>query len=339
MASRLIFGHRRSLHARFRNAMLGIAVVLAAIVATGAYVSAKSHYLETSEASARAIVSAVQQTLSVGVYARDEVLLKELIEGVARHPSVARISVRDASNSALITSTGSSLMAQDSIASPGPASFESMLVSPFNPDETIGRLQVWLDSTRLAAEARQQASILVGALIVLMAGMLMVFNILASRFLSRPMHRLAETLERIQPGSFERLAIAPQHVHDEVGIVTAAANRLLALQQKALECEWAMREEISTLEARYRGIFDTTSAGIFILSTTGALLHANPALSRLLKKPANEFSTHQVANFAKTAFAVPEQLSQLVERAQASTVPEVADLELLRSDGGILWVH
>ncbi|RZI54593.1 MAG: diguanylate cyclase [Pseudomonas sp.] len=312
---------------------------MAAIVATVAYLSAKSHYLETGEASARAIVSAVQQTLSVGVYARDEVLLKELIDGVARHPSVARISVRDAANNALITSLVSGAIAQDSIASPGPASFESLLVSPFNPNETIGHLQVWLDSTRLAAEARRQASILVGALIVLMAGMLIVFNILARRLLSRPMYRLAKTLECLQPGSFERLAIAPQHAHDEVGIVTAAANRLLDLQQKALEREWAMREEISTLEARYRGIFDSTSAGIFILSTTGALLQANPALSRLLQKPANEFNTTQVANFAQTAFAVPEQLLQLVERAQASALPEAADLELLRSDGGTLWVH
>ncbi|RZI54190.1 MAG: GGDEF domain-containing protein, partial [Pseudomonas sp.] len=150
MASRLVFEQRRSLHARFRNAMLGITVVLAAIVATVAYLSAKSHYVETSEASARAIVSAVQQTLSVGVYARDEVLLKELIDGVARHPSVARISVRDAVNDALITSTASGAISQNSIASHGPASFESMLISPFNPEETIGRLQVWLDSTRLA---------------------------------------------------------------------------------------------------------------------------------------------------------------------------------------------
>ncbi|RZI65812.1 MAG: HAMP domain-containing protein, partial [Pseudomonas sp.] len=319
--------------------MLGIAVVLAAIVVTGAYLSAKSHYLETGEASARAIVSAVQQTLSVGVYARDEVLLKELIEGVARHPSVAQVTVRDVAGSTMATKIVVATMVAGNSAHAGAASFESVLSSPFNPDEAIGRLQVWLDSTRLAAEARRQASILVTALLVLMAGMWMVFNILASRFLSRPMHRLAETLERLQPGSFERLAIAPQHVHDEIGIVTAAANRLLDLQQKALEREWATREEISALEARYRGIFDSTSAGIFILSTAGALLHANPALSRLLKKPADEFGTTQVANFAKTAFAVPEQLSQLVERAQASTVPEVADLELLRSDGGILWVH
>ncbi|RZI54462.1 MAG: diguanylate cyclase [Pseudomonas sp.] len=312
---------------------------MAAIVATVAYLSAKSHYLETGEASARAIVLAVQQTLSVGVYARDEVLLKEMIDGMARHPSVARVSVRDAANNALITSTANGAMAQDSIASPGTASFESLLVSPFNADETIGHLQVWLDSTRLAAEARRQASILVGALIVLMAGISTVFNILASRLLSRPMHRLAETLERLQPGSFERLALAPRHMHDEVGIVTVAANRLLDLQQRALEREWAMREELSALEARYRGIFDSTSAGIFILSTTGVLLQANPALSRLLKKPANEFNTTQTANFAKTAFAVPEQLLKLVQSAQASALPEAADLELLRSDGGTLWVH
>ncbi len=42
---------------------------------------------------------------------------------------------------------------------------------------------VWLDTTRLAAEARRQAAILVAALIVMLAGVLMVFNALASRLI------------------------------------------------------------------------------------------------------------------------------------------------------------
>lgn len=317
--------------------MLGIAAVLAAVVALIAYHSAKSHYEEAGEASARAIVAAVQKTLIVGVYARDEVLLKELVDGLAHHPSVMRVGVLDINGRQMISAR--SPLVSAGLADTAAPSFESTLTSPFNADEAIGRLQVWLDSTRLAAEARQQASILVGALIVLLASVLTVFNALASRLLSRPMHRLADALEGIEPGSPQRLLIERQHAHDEVGVVMAAANRLLDLQQDAMERERAMRGEITALEARYRGIFDSTSAGIFILSAEGKLLQANPAMSRLLGMPTDTLDADHVPDFAATVFFEPERLVQLVERAQASAQPEAEDLELVRSDGSTLWAH
>ena len=329
----------RSLHARFRTVVFGIAAVLAALVATVVYVSARAHYMEAGETSARAIVAAVQQTVAVGAYARDDVLLGELIGGVAHHPSVSRVRVLDAQGGVMATADGATASADRGPAAARAPSFESTLSSPFNPAEEVGRLCVWLDTTRLAAEARRQAAILVAALIVMLAGVLMVFNALASRLLSRPMHRLAEALERLRPGSSERLATAPRHANDEVGVVTAAANRLLDLQQQALERERAMRGEIAALEARYRGIFDSTSAGIFILSAAGELLQANPALSRLLGRPAEDVDAASLPDFAASVFVLPTRLWRLVEQARSSAQPEAGDLELVRHDGSTLWAH
>ena len=333
--------HSRSLHARFRTVVFGIATLLAAVVSTVVYHSARSHYMEAGETSARAIVAAVHQTVAVGAYARDDVLLKELVGGLAHHPSVSWVSVQDLAGQPMASAGGASrALAAAGAAGPSePSSFESALASPFNPDEVVGRLRVWLDSTRLEAEARRQAATLVAALIVLLAGVLLVFNALARRLLSRPMHRLAEALARLEPGTSERLAIASSHTHDEVGIVTAAVNRLLDLQQQALERERAMRGEIAALEARYRGIFDSTSAGIFILSEAGELLQANPALSRLLDLPAEALNAERMPDFAGTVFLLPSRLSRLVEQARASAQPEAADLELVRGDGSTLWAH
>ncbi|HUD34232.1 MAG TPA: diguanylate cyclase [Variovorax sp.] len=329
----------RSLHARFRTVVFGISALLAAVVATAVYLSARSHYMQAGETSARAIVAAVQQTVAVGAYARDDVLLRELVEGLAHHPSVSRVSVVDGVGQSMAAADGMAGASNGAAPVAGAPSFESTLASPFNPAETVGRLRVWLDTNRLAAEARRQASLLVAALIVLLAGVLAVFNALASRLLSRPMHRLAAALERLEPGTSERLAIAPRHARDEVGIVTAAANRLLDLQQQALARERAMRDEIAALEARYRGIFDSTSAGIFILSAAGELLQANPALSRLLGLPADRLEAGRMSDFAGTAFVLPSRLARLVEQARASAQPEAADLELVRGDGSTLWAH
>lgn len=333
----------RSLHARFRTTVLLVAVALATLVSIFVYRTARLHYLAAGEASARSIASAVEQTVAVGIYARDEVLLKELLAGLARHPSVARVAVSDSNGSQMATAS-SNLTSDVRAASAAGAtealpSFESVLGSPFSPAETVGHLQVWLDSSRLSNEAQNQAALVVGAIIVLLVGVLTVFNALASRMLSKPMHELAEQLTKLQPGSSMRLSIAKQHERDEVGVVTTAANHLLDLQQRALERERAMRNEIAAMEARYRGIFASTSAGIFIMSSQGRLLQTNPALERLLGLSAGEAEQFHQFEFSSKSFRDPSQLAELVQLARASSRPEDRDLELVRSDGRTVWVH
>ncbi|AVS93787.1 GGDEF domain-containing protein [Paracidovorax avenae] len=330
----------KSLHRRFQWAVVSVAGVMAALVAIVLYLSAKSHYLENSEASARAIAAAVQQTMAIGVYARDEVLLKELLDGMAHHPSVARVGVRDAAGITMAAKANpdAGLDATDGN-SPAKPTFQSPLVSPFRREGSIGDLQVWLNYQRMNAEAGWQAAQLVAAITVLLAGVLGVFSLLARRMLSRPMHRLAAELAMIMPGTARRISIDPRHAVDEVGIVTTAVNRLLELQQDALERERGMREEISALEARYRGIFDSTSAGIFILSPAGQLLHANPAFARLLHLQAGQGIDAHAGDFISTFFVRSAQLLQLIERARTSLEPEAEDLELIRPDGTKVWAH
>ncbi|MDA8448511.1 diguanylate cyclase [Acidovorax sp. NCPPB 3859] len=330
----------KSLHRRFQWAVVSVAGVMAILVAIVLYLSAKSHYLENSEASARAIAAAVQQTVAVGVYARDEVLLKELLDGLAHHPAVARVGVRDAAGVTMAAKANpdAGLDATDANA-PAKPTFQSPLVSPFRLEGHIGDLQVWLNYQRMNAEAGWQAAQLVVAITVLLAGVLGVFSMLARRMLSQPMHRLAAELAMIMPGTARRISINPRHAVDEVGIVTTAVNRLLELQQDALERERGMREEISALEARYRGIFDSTSAGIFILSPAGQLLHANPAFERLLHLQAGQEINAHAEDFISTFFVRSAQLLQLIERARTSLEPEAEDLELIRPDGTKVWVH
>ena len=331
----------RSLHARFLAAVACTALLLGALAAAAVYRIAQAHLRESGQASVLALVSAIEKTAAVGAYASDQELLRELIEGLARHPHVARASVLNAAGQPLLSSTPrhrepSASAAQ---ASPAAASLDQRLVSPFDASETVGRLQVWINQDRLAAEARNQALTLVVALIVLLAGVLLVFNALALRLLSRPLQTLAAALSRMAPGTADRITLAAGHQADEVGTVTRAANNLLDLQQRALDRERAMREEIAAMEARYRGIFDSTSAGLFVISPAGQLVEANPALARLIGATSRDIDAAVRSDFIARCFAHPGRLLDMIDAARAAAQPVATDLELLRLDGSVHWAH
>ncbi len=334
----------RSLQRRFLRTLAWASCLLGALLALVVYRATQLHLHEGSVATVAALVAAIEKSAAVGVYAEDRELLREIAEGLRRHPHVAAVAVSGANGSELLALplAGAAGAAAASQALPAPtaraaAEFDQRLSSPFDASEGIGRLQVWLDSRRMQSDARQQALLLVGALIVLLAGVMLVFQALAVRLLSRPMQRLAADLGHMAPGTDARLRVTPDHAHDEIGTVAAAANRLLELQQHALERERALRAEIAETEARYRGIFDSTRAGIFVLSGTG-LMHGNPALGQMLGSTAGVRADWQ-ADFVHAVACDPVQLTELIESARATGQPHSLDLELRRVDGELIWVH
>jgi diguanylate cyclase (GGDEF)-like protein/PAS domain S-box-containing protein len=331
----------RSLHARFVVAVVWTALALGMVAALAVYRVAQAHLHESGLASVKALISAIEKTSAIGAYAGDKVLLRELADGLTRHPHVARTAVLGAAGETLVSSTPLEPRSPASAAEPHQtaASIDHALMSPFDATESVGRLQVWIDEQTLSAQARQQALTLVIALIVLLAGMLLAFNALALRLLSRPMHTLATALSQMQPGTADRIELHSAHQSDEVGTVTHAANRLLDLQQRALDRERALRAEIAAMEARYRGIFDSTSAGIFILSPQGRLIHGNPALGRLLGAASGDIDAALHDDFAARTFCQPALLAGMAESARSTEQPVAADLELRRLDGSVLWVH
>ena len=331
----------RSLHARFLAAVFWTALALGAVAALAVYSLAQTHLHENGRASINALIGSIEKTYAIGAYANDKVLLHELADGLVRHPHVSRAEVLGAAGETLVSAPAREASA------PAPAAqqhrqavpIDHVLMSPFDAKESVGRLRVWINEAALSAQAREQALTLVIALIILLGCVLLVFNALALRLLSQPMHTLATALSQMQPGTDDRIVLQALHDSDEVGTVTRAANRLLDLQQHALDRERAMRAEIAAMEARYRGIFDSTSAGIFIMSPQGQLINGNPALGRLLGAASGDIDPTARVDFAAWAFCHPALLFDMAGSARATAQPVAADLELRRLDGSALWAH
>ncbi|MDE2371383.1 MAG: sensor domain-containing diguanylate cyclase [Burkholderiales bacterium] len=324
-----------SLHTRFVWIVLRVAIASTVVAALAIYQLAVVNRRSESAEAVRGVVSAIERTLAIGLYAKDKVLLQELADGLARHPLVRTVSVEDVAEAELVHGRS----ALPGAASAGAPAFETNLVSPFDPAEKVGRLRVWINQQAIAQKARQQALVLIVAVALAMTGVVLAFNAVALRALSRPMHRLSDELTAMKPGGGGRLTLQSDHVDDEIGVVIQSANQLLEAQQRAIEQERGLRQEIARMEAQYRQIFDTTSAGIFVLGPGGRLINSNRAVARVIGADDDAMQRLRETDFADTVFCDRERWEATVAEARRSASTTSADLELRRLDGSHRWVH
>ncbi|RQO63305.1 hypothetical protein DBR47_01810 [Paucibacter sp. KBW04] len=332
--------YRHSLHGKFTLILLGTASLLGLIAALLGFQLAYQKAQESTRLTLDSMASAIEKTVAVGAYADDRVLLKELVDGVARDPNAAIVWVQNSAGEILVRSANKYAGAEQAAAENAPSlRIEKPLRSPFDSSEALGLLVVQGDGVRASAQALQQARWLGAALACLITLLALVLNFVVLRMLSLPMKMLARKLAQMEVGSSQRLTMAKRHRYDEVGTVIGAANRMLAATESALIAERGLRAEIAAMEAQYRQIFDHTSAGIFVLSANGRLINGNPTVMRVIGSDYAHLAALRGEDFIQKVFADPAHVHQMI--ADSATLGQTmsADLELRSADAEPRWVH
>ena len=286
------------------------------------------HAVEQNRHTLASLAQAVEKTVATGVYARDNVLLGELLDGLAGNPGVARVLVR--------TMQGEVLLRRGNGGSKAPLLRQPVL-SPFGMHEPLAQLELLPDEPSIAAEARAEAlrlTALMGGVAALLA--LTLYAVTAS-LVSNPIIRLARALQQLVPGTPLRLPVSAWNQHDEVGQLVHSTNALLDAHAQALMRERALRAEVEALEAQYRRVFDASSAGIFVLDHEGRLLHGNPNVFTVLGRSAQ--AVRAQGRFVDAVFAEPAEALALIEASRQRGQVVFADLALAPGGAGARWVH
>lgn len=323
-----------SLQLRFMLLVFASAAVLALVAATMAYQLGQSRALATGRNSVEALATAVEKTLAIGAYAKDAVLLQEVAGGLARNELVNVVEVVSADGSALAR-----VLRPGADERPGLTLLTRPLVSPFDAKEVLGQLRIRLNDAKVQADADREAYTLAAAMVGQAALLAAVLYLVAARMVSRPIVHLASALRRMTPGSGERLQTPEDHAADEIGVLIAGANTLLDSNERALQTERHLRAEVEAMEAQYRQIFDSSSAGIFVLNEGGRLINGNPTVSRVVGLSMDELRTLSQDDFISRVFNRPEQVRQMIDQAAARGETVSADLELVQVGEERRWVH
>ena len=325
---------RSRLQYRFLASALAAAMLFALIAGTLAYGLGARRANAAAHQTIAGMQAAVEKTAAIAVFAHDTTLMREVIDGVGRNSLVKQVDIVDAGGKTLLqgSATTAPIGTSESVV-------RQPLKSPFDASETIGAMRIEIDGEQLQHVARREAWLMALLMVGQAALIAMTVFLTGARLVSQPIVRLARALAAMPAGSTQPLAWPRGHEHDEIGTLVQSANDLLSANAQALQRERELRQDIEAMEAQYRQIFDSTSAGIFVLDRQGRLINGNPTVLKVIGGGVGHLRQLRGRDFLELVFARPERARAMIEQAALRNETMSADLELRSMEGRTRWAH
>ncbi len=320
----------RSLHLRLAAMVTLGALLIAGVTSAWLYRIEFRQSTQQSQTILRQLLETVSTSAEAAAYLSNEELARQIVDGLLVNDLVLAARLR----------TVDGMLVSGGEANEWLRVVDQTLRDPFDRETVVGHIEVSLNQgliERLAQGAARQA-ILILCLFTL--GVALIAQALIYLFLSRPLVRLADSTYQIVPGDGQRLSVGDAHRQDEFGRLVGDFNALLETVESKLSEERALRKRIEALEQQFRGIFEGSRAGIFLISGTGRLVTANPAFFRLVNREADSLTADDAPSVFDL-FADRDRAARLVAATIESAASESADLKLLDDDaeGQERWVH
>ncbi len=321
----------QGLHIRLAFTVACGALVMAILSSLLAYQRGYQQSLERSERSVRQLMATVNVSAAIAIYVSNIELGNDVVRGLLNNDIVAGAQLRNAA--AVLTQAGSTSTISDT-------AITQELFSPMDENEHVGQLIVLPNQRLIRDRARADAIAIVVQLVLQTLLVAAIVLIAVYLILTRPLTRLSLALHDILPGSPQRLSMPRGHRQDEIGKLTADINTLLDTVSTMLEQERQLRLRVEQLEQRFRGIFEDSSAGIFLINAQGQLVTANPAFLRSIGQSNIDSLLSVGEQFLDVLFVDPTLLRNLMKSALDTGRPCSTDLEFrYQQDGHVRWAH
>lgn len=295
-------------------------LILSGLVAWFSYQQRYAEEIRTGERIVQELVQTVRKSAEIAAFTGNNQIANEVIGSLMASELVA---------GAQLQGEHGLMVAQGNI---GESVVTQSLFAPFNREQQVGTLRAVPDFPALQASARHGAAIAALWLFGLSVMTGLVVYTAVFMVLSRPLTRLSRQLHEILPGSPERLPLGNEAPRNELYRLTSDINSLLNTVEHVVSGERALREHITELEHRLRGMFERASVGIFLINKAGRIKTHNPAFGEL------SCHLHVQDDWIELLFAQPERMQLLLQRAATQGQPQMQDLQLAEPNDS-QWRH
>ncbi|MDC9728170.1 MAG: diguanylate cyclase [Methyloprofundus sp.] len=215
------------------------------------------------------------------------------------------------------------------------------LISPFNDGEVIGKISLHASTNYNLEKAQQSAifSIIISISLIGLTALIILLQV--KRGVSSPLAYVSNTLHAIGTAKVKRISLLKQHENDELGCLCNDINSLLETLQTQFDAERSLREQIEVTEQQLRHIYNSSSAGLFVLNEQGYLLNYNSTFTAILNGPEELTKDATTEGLFESLLNQQSGFTLLVKQALSSANLETQDFAIVGEDNRSTprWIH
>lgn len=322
----------KSLNHKLLVSVIAVGVSFASIAAVISFCFEFDRSSGKTQTMVSQLIDTVEGTAAIAAYTSNQEIGNDVIHGLLRNDIVQKVRI--------ISDHG--LLLEKGRANPGKPEVEITreLISPFDSQQVIGKLGITPEGGFNIAEARHGALVnAINSFALISLTTIIILLIVRSDF-STPLTMVSNALHEVIAGKKNRLVPLQKNKNDELGQLVTDINGLLDVLENKFAEERSLRMQIETIEKQLREIFESTSAGLFLLDCEGRLLTSNPTMLKILGKQKSEEQAVIGQHFGSLFFDQPEKIRHMIQNAMLFEELEAQDLMLRpQDDGGHVWVH
>lgn len=320
------------LHHKLSIYTLSFATILAVIAIALSFFSEFYRSKNKTLVMVNQLMDTVESTAAIAAYTHDSIIANDVIDGLLRNDTVYCASI--VSDQGLLAAKEKPIQVEKS------TQLIRTLYSPFSSSQQkVGQLIITPNTYYNIAEARHAAYSSIFSSLFLIAATTLTLLLVARKKISQPLVEVSDSLHDIKAGEKKRITTLKPHQHDELGRLINDINELLINLETKLTQEQILRKSVQHMEKQLRHIYESSSAGLFLLDTNGKLISFNQTLHTVLH--CNNHSSQKVTRGEMMSLFVKEkeQFQLMLNNALQTEQLQAQDFLLNLNQASPIWVH
>ncbi len=232
----------------------------------------------------RELLDTVSRPASIACFLHDQQLANEVSQGLLSNQTVERVIIRAGTTVLAESARPSQITGTHSSTTENPTNFiYRSLVSPFNPDETIGEILLTPDPIELKKRIAQASYFIVIPLMIQIVAIGITVAFAVYGLITRALKKIADRLHNLPAEQGAKLTYPIGHETDEIGGLVNYINHMIDRLVGLLNEERLLRLQQEIEEKKFRSIFENADTGIFLIDQNGKMLSYNPACREILQ--------------------------------------------------------
>lgn len=304
-----------------------IAVIVSIIASALSYYFGLETRQQTNSLLAGQLSKTVEKAASIAAYSNDLELAQEIVNGLTINQTII--------SATLTNDVG--LEAFSGIKTDNSERVFTVLKHPFVDGVQVGGLDIYVDENVVQQQTKEATQKDIFILLSLSLILTFFVSLLVRRMLTKPIQKLIDNFERMDPHSPITMRMLPYKRKDEIGKLVMGINALMHELHHSLNVERELRVQTQSLESQFRLIFEQASAGICLVDDSDTITTFNPAFAAYFKaQDGDEISTMHFP----TLLTNTDKLQTLLREIRNKSITEQVALDIECKVGDKQkWMH